>query len=63
MPTWNSYRHSEIPLDDRAVPNFVAPFALSDKGAARSAEQFLRRAVDRNGDFRQGSWSSLRGRA
>ena len=41
-PGW----HREIPLCDWAVPNFVAAFALPDKGATRDAQQISQSAVE-----------------
>ena len=57
MTAWNSDRHREVSLGDRATPDFVAALALADEiapcGAQKVAQRFveLRRHL-RGGGFR-----------
>ena len=42
----NTDGHSEIPLRDRAVPDFVAALALPDERASRRTQQLPQSAVE-----------------
>jgi hypothetical protein len=46
VAAWDADRHGEVPLGDRAVPDFVAAFALPHEHTTCIAQQIAQRTVE-----------------
>lgn len=62
MTARDADRHREIATRDRAVPDFVAPFALPDEGAARGAQERAKLSIELRRHSRSGWFGFSKGR-
>jgi hypothetical protein len=52
MSAWNPNRYGEIPLGDRASPDFVTTLALANQKTAGAAQQIAQYFVELRGHLR-----------